>query len=416
MIEKISPKKIAYLIVISRLFDVSWEWLFLFFCAFSFVNLPNGGTLTALIFINCALTRAIFSRKIAVITQKMQNKLRLTISIYCRSLSVFAFALLPVIFSHFYLLFLWVIAISILFILDEYLTFGLRYVFNDKKYISITRFNSIFNLGKRGSIAISSVVAYMLGANNWYGLSYIFIFFAVFGLLISLVTRAYFGNIASDKFENDKKVLEAKKTFIFSGIEYNERWLLPIYLFLMNLFFSSIALLFSRAVLEYKLVIFGGVNIITFFYSGFVVFNIFALFFDDFFEKLYKTRHLMDCYLFTVLMSFIIYLFRDHLVLCFSSVLVFGMIYGFTLSCFFSLTAVLIRGKEQNRLYATIDVSGRIGMVISQLVTGLLLDYHYNPLSIMQGYALLALSMAVIFIIFHSQKIMRLRNNDQTSR
>ena len=400
---KINAKLFSYLILGLQITFSSWSWLFLFFSSFTYTNVQYGGLISAILFLSNAVVRVFFARRFSKIAQQYQEQTRLHLSVMIKLIFLFSLGFLPSIGNQPIWLILWSCATNAILVLDGYLSFHLKYFFADASHITLTRYNTLSNLGFRGSMALVSILAFALGKNNWLSLTEICAGLGCAGLLGSYLSvdyaKAHTIRVAAmagkPATENTLDIGAADKSAMLGAH----------LLFLMNLFFGSGTLLFARAIPQYGLVSYYGLNLITFFYIGFIVVNIAGAVFDQAIDTLITWKNLVASYFVMAVLGGLFYVLRGSPDACFILAVVWGVVYGWGLAAFFPLISKQIRGKNQAVRFSKIDSESRAGFIISQLMTGFLLDALWNPLQLLQIYCIAAMTGFTLLLFFYKNKL-----------
>lgn len=152
----------------------------------------------------------------------------------------------------------------------------------------------------------------------------------------------------------------------------------------MNFFFSSGTLLISHIIVNNKMAPFFGINVLTVFYIGFILYAVFSILFDKKITSFYTSLNIL---IFTVLLSsfnITMTLFVPH-VLEVSVIMFFsGIFYGFTLAGFSVVTLQYIKSDKASIFYSKIDTYGRSGFLFSYMITGLAIDAAIDEVFILQ--------------------------------
>jgi len=398
----INTKLSAYTILVLQTIYSSWNWFFLLFATISLSGMINGGLITGILFLSNSAVRMLGAHCFATLSEKYTETERLYFSLVTRlAFIVLLSGLILIVKNPFYLI-LWTILTNILLVIDGYMIFHLKYYFSDAAHISLMRYNTLGNLGSRGVIAIASIMAIWLGMNNWHGLTVTCFVLAIFGVIASCFSIFYarqHKNVATNKPNSTHQTVIDENT-------QNTATIGAFYLFLMNLCFGAGTLLFTRALLKYDLIIYDNLNIVTFFYIGFITVNIIVTVFDKIFNVFVTWKHILISYFLSAVIAGLFFIFRDNPSLCFTLAIIWGIVYGWSLIAFFPLITELIRGNNQNKLYAKIDSASRFGFILSQLITGFFLDAAMDPLQLLQLYSLFAIACLIFSFIFYKKRIL----------
>lgn len=385
----------AYLIVLLQSVFSSWEWLFSLFAAFAWADLRFGGMLSASLFLSGAVIRAIFSHSLAKIAERSPPTTRLRLSLAARSIFLCGFFAIPALHEHPFSIILWSLIANVLLVFDSYAALHLRYHFSDAKHVSLIRLGTLNNLGRRGSVAFASIIAFQIGKNNWVALSHICVWLAASGVMAAIVSILYAGKHAVVTNEKAGLAEDCASSKALHGIAT----MAAAFLFLMNLFFSASSLLFTRAIAEYGLS-YDSVNLLTFFYFGFIVLNVLVVLFDQRMDAQAGWKGLVGLYIAIAVISSLFFPLRHHFFPCAILATMSGVVYGWSIVIFFPLVSKRLRGDHQAVLNAKIDSIGRFGFILAQVLTGALLDASFDPLQLLQQYAVLSLVVltGVLFI------------------
>ena len=145
------------------------------------------------------------------------------------------------------------------------------------------------------------------------------------------------------------------------------------YLLMMNLCFGSLGLLMTKACIEYQLITYGSLNLLSFFYSGFIIFNLGLLFYDKKINRLLDLKHLVGAtYILCLGIASMAYLFEKTMILYLCAVFG-GLLYGFTLGTFSAVTLRWVEGDGAAQSFAYIESVGRVGLLLSFLGVGFLI-------------------------------------------
>lgn len=388
--------KKAYLILLLQMIFSGWEWLFLLFCIFSFTSINYGATYSGCLFLANSVIRITCGKYLALVTARIGDVNCIKFSLLSRITLLFGILLIPTIADNLFYLIIWTILINVIYVFDSYACFHLNYYFSDAQHLSLIRSYTITNLGKRGVIALASVVALQLGPSNWLALSFICALLIVAGILASLISLVYINdNFTQKKISAPGKIEEI-------GIENRLVLLMSIFIFLMNLFFSSGSLLFARITYEYGFS-FHSINLITIFYIGFITVNIACLIAERNFEKFFQIKNLFFPYVVSAIICTLFFLFKENIAICFMLSVAWGSIYGLSLNITSTLITKMVRGKNQTLLFSKIDCLGRLGFILSQIITGFLLDSSFEPFKLLGQYGLTSIiTLGVILLIFNN--------------
>jgi hypothetical protein len=348
------------------------------------------------------MIRMLMARFFAAFSEKYSEITRFYLSLGSRLLTMLLLALLPFTINNSLYLLTWGFLINIPLVMDSYLTFHLKYYFSDAKHISLVRYSTIGSLGSRGLIALASMIAVLLNKNDWLGLTVTCSIIIFLGVIASCLTILYVQQHANFRVNEPHNSNQAKP----DQNARNTALLGSVYLFLMNLFFGAGALLLTRSIVEHDLVIYDSLNIVTFFYTGFIIINLLVTLFDKTCSQFITWKNIIFSYFITAALGGLFFIIKDNPDLCFILATLWGIVYGWSLTAFFPLVAELIRGKNQTTLYAKIDAASRFGFIISQLITGVFLDTSIDPFKLLQIYSFFAVISLILSIIFYRKKIM----------
>lgn len=407
---KSNDKLYSYLILGLQLVFSSWSWLFLFFSAFSLSDVKYGGLISAILFLTNSAVRVIGGRYFSFITQNLQEQKRLHRAVIIKLVFLLALVFLPYIGSKPIWLIFWSLFVNCILVLDGYFSFHIKYIFADLSHISLMRYNALSNLGSRGSIAVVSILAFTIGKNNWNLLTEICFVLGISGLLASYLSVIYV------KKRTDKIIKSKQKNSVSEEGSAQAAVLGAHFLFIVNLFFGSANLLLARAVPEYSLILSDGVNIITFFYVGFIFANIIGSLFDQIVSAFISWKSLIISYFIMAIAGSFFYSFCFYSYACFALAIIWGLVYGWSLSAFFSLISQQIRGNNQTDLFAKVDAEGRLGFIFSQIVTGFLLDALVDPLQLLQLFCVCALIGLVVLLFFYKNTLGIILNYEKSVR
>lgn len=348
--------------------SASYEWILILFFTFNVIEHEYGGMLSALAFLSGSVNRILFVKIIAKQLQNFTEKYKLYISLMIRIVIIILFLFIPKISFNIYYLLTCIYIVNLAMLVDGYAIFNIKYQYDKDNLISLNRYASLFNLGKRGSVAIGSLLAVYL--SNWESLSYCLSIFGLLGVMAIIINLIIFKKYSKDHKENSNETLFSTN-LLNSAVRFAST-----YLFSMNLFFGSLALLLSRAVTQYDLSTSTGFSILTTFYIGFISFNIIAIFSDKKIQVFYTPKNIIFCaYLLAISILSMSFRINDFYYVVFLSIFG-GLFYGFTLLGFSVVTLKLIKGKVAPVLFSKIDTYGRIGFFISFFIMGLLTDLN----------------------------------------
>jgi hypothetical protein len=384
-LKKFNDGKInAYFILLLQTVFSAWSWVFLLFAAYSLAGTNLGGTISAALFLCNAIVRALLGRPLSRLSQSYQVQQRLYLSIVMRTLIMLGLLLLARVAHHPYILIIWFFFINIILVFDNYLWFHLKYLYNDVEHISLTRFNTLNNLGARGVIAISSVLAMQINSGEWGLLAIICIALALAGVIASCQAVFYSKNYhvrvkKPDLLDNETSYERDNKKSITQ--------LAAVLLFCMNYFFGSGVLIFTLATARYHLITSYSFGLVTFFYLGFIAINIFGAIFDKYVLRFINWKNLLTTYYLTALIGAVLFYFQYQPVWCFAVTILWGVVYGWGITAFFILLSNQVRGYNQAALFARVDSASRLGYILSQFMTGVLLSNMIEPLKLLQLYS-----------------------------
>lgn len=399
---QINTKFIAYIIMVLQTIYASWSWFFLFFATISLMGTRYGGLITGILFLSNAVIRMFGAGYFAILSEKYTELERFYYSLATRLTFMILLSLLPFAADNAIYLILWTVLSNILLVVDGYMIFHLKYYLSDANHISLMRYSTLGNIGSRGVIAVASIVVIWLGKNNWFGLTVVCYAITFLGLIASCVSILY---VMQQKNIFIKKPDDTEQNTLNSNAQ-DTAVIGAFYLFLMNLCFGAGALLLTRSIFKYNLIFHDSLNVVTFFYVGFVAINVFATIFDKACNLFVTWKQVIAAYFVTAALAGIFFALRFKPELCCALAVIWGIVYGWSLTSFFPLVAELIRGKHQTKLYAKMDSASRLGFVLSQLVTGVFLDFSVDPLQLLQLYSLSAIAGLMASFVLLRKKLL----------
>jgi hypothetical protein len=380
-----------YLSIFFEIIYQSWEWLFVFTVAFFISTLEHGGLISGVLFFTSSVCRIIFAKKISSFLVNFNDKKLFKYSIILRLILCF-FSLLIYLFNFvsYYLIIFWMFITSFIYIVDGYAVTNFRYIWNADGKLNFSKISSFLNIGKRGGIALVSIVAFYLEKGNW-GVLALLVFFLFLCGLFSSIIMFYSLNDNIEKYTNsvrgssEIKILSVKK---FAAL-----------MLMLNLFFGAGSLLIIRIFESYKISIFN-TNILTIFYISFIAVNLISITYSRLFEKFSSLKLIHLSYLLVSILSIGYYFFVGFPKVFSILVLLFGGIYAIQTIFIFNEISKLIFGENSIKYKADIDFMGKVGFILSNVLTGLFLDYGFKAESLFLFYGFLAILCFTLYYIY----------------
>ena len=401
----------AYLSNIFMILSTWWEYTFLFFMTIYLSKHPYGLMISSIFFAMDAIIRIFFATRVALFIQQINQRKRLLINLYVSVAKVILMIILPIIIiNNYVLLIIWVAVVAFLDNSAGYLRYYIRYDYEKNKHITITRYSTMNALGRRGGIAIGSVIAFNLN-NNITSITITLISFAVLGFIGAYLLNSYaiqYGSI-NDAMVTTQPSYKTKITtsILKSDPTYKLVLILMMLILFINLCFGGLGILFSHIVIDYKLFITAGINFITLFYIGYIISNLYGLFFPLRIEVLQINQLKNLFYISVFSISFfciILWMCRFSNMVMHSIALPFGFIYGISLLIFNVLNMRIIKGTNQTYFAAKIDASGRFGYVIAQMLIGLALDSNISAISVILYIGICSIIIFTVYSIYQTAR------------
>lgn len=168
---------------------------------------------------------------------------------------------------------------------------------------------------------------------------------------------------------------------------------------MLNLFFGAGSLLIIRIFESYKISIFN-TNILTIFYISFIAVNLISITYSRLFEKFSSLKLIHLSYLLVSILSIGYYFFVGFPKVFSILVLLFGGIYAIQTIFIFNEISKLIFGENSIKYKADIDFMGKVGFILSNVLTGLFLDYGFKAESLFLFYGFLAILCFTLYYIY----------------
>lgn len=349
------------------------EWLILFYFAFHMLEQNYGGLISSIAFLAQTILRLACSKYISITLHMKSVQFKIGLSLFLKAILIVLFGFLPPVSQNALLTLLFIYIIQFILITDNYTLFDIKYHYHQTGLLSLNKYVALSNLGKRGSVALGSFVTTLIGLHQWGLFSYILIFTAVCGI-IAVALNALILQYPNPSNENASKepINNQQSTYdtLAPAITF-----FSAYLLIMNGCFGALSLLLARATADYDLATSLGLNIITLFYTGFIVFNLFAIRFEQQLQSLYTTKLMVSGTALLALFILGIAFHTDAILIAFVFSFLGGSCYGATLNIFAVITLKRIQGSSAAMLFAKIEHYGRLGFLSSFTMMGLLIDH-----------------------------------------
>lgn len=372
----------AYIILLGNIIYGAWEWLLIFFISFSFYSINNGVWFSASLFLISAVLRALFSRHIARCIEAYSKQQRFAISIICRLFILLNVLLLPLAASYIseFSILLLILLASFSFIIDDYSTLHLKYLWNDLHLISFIKFSSITHIGKRGVIGISPIIALSVGGGNWLSITIVTAACVLIGILTSILTYRRWSNSETTLSHRMPKAIS--ESYDEEITSYLAKWNYS-FLFIFNVFFSSTHFLLSRSIIDAKLILSPVFNIVSCFYFGLIGMLIVSIYQEKpLHHFLSFSGVLLSCCVIAITNSLLLLPFMSVLT-CLYVVFIGGIAYGYIFIALSKLVTPHFRGPKQASFTAKGESAGRLGMILSFMIVSLLSEYGFHSLPIL---------------------------------
>lgn len=387
-------KSLGYFVLTLEVVFTAWEWLFLFSAAYFLASVEHGGLLASMLFFTISVVRIAYSRFVAKRIEVLPRPRRLKVALLSRAgLALLAGALWALGMPHPYLLLVWMLAAGALYVTDMYCSLDLRYLLAENPHFSFARISSITNIGRRGVIAVASVVPLLIPAGEWHTLGMVLLIPMLSGVLSMSRLLVHAGDEAAAK----PAAPAAAAAPTANPQRERDALVLTLYMLGFNLFFGSNALAIIRAI-ELHAIQFHAVNPLTAFYTAFVLTNVLLLLRPKIAERLSSWASLGWQFLLSGLCCVDYWAAGSSVPAFFSVAVLFGTLYAVQMTCLYVQISTAVRSGGQASTMARIDSWGRIGFVVSQLAVGLLLDTKIDPLvvsALFGGAAVVALGAYV---------------------
>ncbi|MEM4989320.1 hypothetical protein V8G57_18180 [Collimonas sp. H4R21] len=367
----------GYCLLSFEVIYTAWEWMFLLAAAFFLTSIEHGGLISSILFFTTAGVRVLGAKRIAAEIANRSIIAKFSLALIARfGLFILALCLFFLKDAPNYIWIVWMILAAILFISDGYASIDFRYILSQNEHFSFGRIGSFLNIGKRGTIAITSLIALQIPSGDWRTLGLILCVPIFFGI-VSMAWLLFFVNTNPFLLLERQTSVSEKSTEIWrTGKEVRA---LALYLFAFNLFFGANGLMVIKAITSYKLELYA-INPLTIFYASFVFTNVVTMIYPKLAERFSDWRSICLLYILTAGFCIGYWGLRNNVFMFMVAALCFGMAYALQTTCVFVKLYKEIKGNNQANHLARIDTVSKLGFIVSQLSVGLLLDAGFDPL------------------------------------